>query len=126
MPFYINNADITTMDVDAIVNAANSRLTRGGGVCGAIFAAADAAALEAACTQAAPVAPGQAAATPSFGLKAPWIIHAVGPIWRGGSSREAQTLASCYHSALRVAAKLGATDTGPPQAWCFPNLSINP
>ena len=60
MPFYINNADITTMDVDAIVNAANSRLTRGGGVCGAIFAAADAAALEAACTQAAPVAPGQA------------------------------------------------------------------
>ncbi len=114
MPFYINNADITTMDVDAIVNAANSRLTRGGGVCGAIFAAADAAALEAACTQAAPVAPGQAAATPSFGLKAPWIIHAVGPIWRGGSSREAQTLASCYHSALRVAAKLGATSVAFP------------
>lgn len=117
MPFYIKNADITTMGVDAIVNAANSRLARGGGVCGAIFAATDAHALEAACTQAAPVAPGQAVATPSFGLKAPWIIHAVGPIWRGGSNREAHTLASCYHSALRVAAELGA------QSVAFPLIS---
>lgn len=117
MPFYIKNADITTMGVDAIVNAANSRLARGGGVCGAIFAATDARALEAACTQAAPVAPGQAVATPSFGLKAPWIIHAVGPIWRGGSSREAHTLASCYRSALRVAAELGA------QSVAFPLIS---
>ena len=109
MPFYIKDADITTMDVDVIVNAANSRLAHGQGVCGAIFAASDATALAAACRPLAPVAPGQAVATPSFGLKAPWIIHAVGPIWRGGSSREAQTLASCYRSALRVAAKLGAT-----------------
>lgn len=109
MPFYIKDADITTMDVDVIVNAANSRLARGQGVCGAIFAASDASALEAACRPLAPVAPGQAVATPSFGLKAPWIVHAVGPIWRGGSSREAQTLASCYRSALRAAAKLGAT-----------------
>lgn len=117
MPFYIKNADITTMGVDAIVNAANSRLARGGGVCGAIFAATDARALEAACAQAAPVAPGQAVATPSFGLKAPWIIHAVGPIWRGDSSREAHTLASCYRSALRVAAELGA------QSVAFPLIS---
>lgn len=72
MPFTIVRQDITKMKVDAIVNAANTNLTMGGGVCGAIFKAADARELQAACDKAAPIKTGEAAITPGFMLSAKW------------------------------------------------------
>lgn len=80
MPFSIVRQDITRMQVDAIVNAANTELKMGGGVCGAIFQAAGASALQAACAKAAPIPTGGAALTPGFHLPAKYIIHAAGPV----------------------------------------------
>ena len=95
-------ADITALAVDAIVNAANEGLLMGGGVCGAIFRAAGAEQLAAACTAVAPCPTGEARITPGFALAARHIIHAVGPVWHGGGAGEAERLASCYREALRL------------------------
>jgi len=94
--------DITVQRVDAIVNAANDRLAAGGGVCGAIFAAAGPGLAEA-CDAVAPCPTGEARTTPGYGLPAPWIIHAVGPIWRGGTAGEPDLLASGYRNSLALA-----------------------
>jgi O-acetyl-ADP-ribose deacetylase len=108
--------DITEMATDAIVNAANEQLRRGDGVCGAIFAAAGPE-LDEACAEVAPCATGEAIATPGFALPAPWIIHAVGPVWRGGRAGEPELLASCYRRSLEVADELGA------RSVAFPAIS---
>jgi len=96
-------ADITTLDVDAIVNAANSQLAAGGGVCGAIFRAAGAQDLAAACAKVAPCPVGEARITPGFRLPARFVIHAVGPVWHGGGAGEAARLASAYRASIRLA-----------------------
>lgn len=100
------DADITTLEVDAIVNAANTHLSPGGGVCGAIHAAAGPE-LASACRSAAPCPTGEARITPGFRLPARWVIHAVGPVWRGGGSGEPGALASAYRSSLAVARDAG-------------------
>jgi len=98
--------DITQMDVDAVVNAANSSLLGGGGVDGAIHRAAGPRLL-AACRDLGGCATGQAKITPGFELKARWVIHAVGPVWRGGGEGEADLLADCYRNALALALDRG-------------------
>jgi O-acetyl-ADP-ribose deacetylase (regulator of RNase III) len=98
--------DITTLDVDAIVNAANEQLAPGGGVCGAIHRAAGPA-LARACADLGGCPTGDARITPGFQLKARWVIHAVGPVWNGGHSREPELLASAYRASLRLAAQHG-------------------
>jgi hypothetical protein len=95
--------DITKFDVDAIVNAANTALRRGSGVCGAIFAAAGDG-LEEACAELGRCEAGEAVATSGFNLPAKWIIHTVGPVWKGGMSDEATVLASCYRRTLAAIA----------------------
>jgi O-acetyl-ADP-ribose deacetylase (regulator of RNase III) len=95
-------ADITTLDVDAIVNAANSALAGGGGVDGAIHRAAGPE-LAPASMALAPCAPGDAVITPGFRLKARFVIHAVGPVWSGGRRGEVDTLRRTYESAFQRA-----------------------
>jgi O-acetyl-ADP-ribose deacetylase (regulator of RNase III) len=95
-------ADITTLDVDAIVNAANSSLAGGGGVDGAIHRAAGPE-LARAAMRLAPCPPGHAVLTPGFRLRAPFVIHAVGPIWHGGTNGEPEVLQRTYETAFRVA-----------------------
>lgn len=108
MSFQIVKGDITKMDTDAIVNAANSRLQRGGGVCGAIFAASGAAdELQQECNKKAPCPVGGAAITGGYGLKAKYIIHAVGPVWKGGEKGEAEHLKSAYLNSLKLAEENG-------------------
>jgi O-acetyl-ADP-ribose deacetylase len=108
--------DITREAVDAIVNAANSRLARGGGVCGAIFSAAGPE-LDGACADLGGCPTGDAKATPGFRLPARWIIHAVGPVWRGGDNGEPDQLASAYRRSLAVADEIGA------RSVAFPAIS---
>ena len=95
-------ADITTLDVDAIVNAANTRLMPGGGVCGAIHRAAGPD-LAAACARLGECPTGDARITPGFNLPARFVIHAVGPVWQGGSAGEAGQLASAYRASMLLA-----------------------
>ncbi len=109
MGFSIVQGDITVMDVTAIVNAANSGLRAGGGVCGAIFAAAGRAQLQQACEAFGSCETGDAVITPGFGLKARYVVHAVGPVWRGGSHGEAAALKSCYERSLALAVEHGCT-----------------
>lgn len=98
----IIEGDITTLDVEAIVNAANEALMPGGGVCGAIHRAAGPE-LATACLPLAPCPTGQARITPGFGLKAKYVIHTVGPVWHGGTRGEAELLASCYRNSILLA-----------------------
>ncbi|MEK7244727.1 MAG: O-acetyl-ADP-ribose deacetylase [Pseudomonadota bacterium] len=99
----IVEADITTLAVDAIVNAANDRLRPGGGVCGAIHRAAGPE-LARACAAIGACPTGAARITKGFGLPAKYVIHAVGPVWKGGGANEVELLASCYRESLRLAA----------------------
>jgi O-acetyl-ADP-ribose deacetylase (regulator of RNase III) len=94
--------DITRLQVDAVVNAANRLLLPGGGVCGAIHWAAGPR-LALACLKEAPCPAGQARLTPGFGLPARFVIHAVGPVWKDGTRGEEDLLASCYRESLRLA-----------------------
>lgn len=95
-------ADITSLRVDAIVNAANSALAGGGGVDGAIHRAAGPQ-LAVASKRLAPCPPGQAVMTPGFALQAHFVIHAVGPMWQGGNAGESEILRQTYESCFRVA-----------------------
>ena len=103
MPLKIVRNDITTMQVDAIVNAANSSLQMGGGVCGAIFTAAGAAKLQKACDSIGSCHVGDAVITEGFDLPAQYVIHTVGPVWHGGNQDEAQYLEACYRHSLELA-----------------------
>jgi O-acetyl-ADP-ribose deacetylase (regulator of RNase III) len=104
MPFSIVRQDITKMKVDAVVNAANTDLRMGGGVCGAIFEAAGAAKLQAACDEVSPIRTGEAVVTPGFGLYAKYIIHAAGPVYRRWSPEQSERyLRSAYINSLFLA-----------------------
>jgi O-acetyl-ADP-ribose deacetylase len=108
--------DITSLNTDAIVNAANESLAPGGGVCGAIHRAAGPE-LANACAQLGGCPTGEARITPGFRLPARFVIHAVGPVWRGGGSREPELLAAAYRSAMDLAEKHGL------QSIAFPAIS---
>ncbi len=98
----IIQADIATLNVDVIVNAANRALSGGGGVDGVIHRAAGPELLQA-CRQLGWCETGQAKITPGFRLSARYVIHAVGPVWQGGDKGEPELLASCYRESLRLA-----------------------
>jgi len=114
MPLVLTRDDVSRVDAEAVVNAANEHLSVGGGVCGAIFEAAGRRELESACKQLGGCPTGSAVVTPGFGLKARWIIHAVDPIWRGGSWGEDALLRSAYRSALERASELGVRSVALP------------
>jgi O-acetyl-ADP-ribose deacetylase (regulator of RNase III) len=109
-------ADIITLDVDAIVNAANTSLAPGGGVCGAIHRAAGPE-LAQACARVDGCPTGEARITPGFRLKARFVIHAVGPVWRGGQAGEPADLASAYRAAIALAKANGV------RSIAFPAIS---
>jgi O-acetyl-ADP-ribose deacetylase (regulator of RNase III) len=116
MKLTASQVDITTLDVDAIVNAANDRLEPGGGVCGAIHRAAGPE-LARACARLGGCPTGEARITPGFLLKARHVIHAVGPVWHGGASGEPALLASAYRASLELARASGC------RSVAFPAIS---
>jgi O-acetyl-ADP-ribose deacetylase (regulator of RNase III) len=114
-------SDITTLNVDVIVNAANEVMLGGGGVDHAIHAVAGPGLLEA-CKRVVEVSPGvrcptgEARITPAFSLPCRYVIHTVGPIWKGGFNKEAELLTSCYRESLKLAAQFGTS-------VAFPSIS---
>ncbi|MBO4838481.1 MAG: macro domain-containing protein [Lachnospiraceae bacterium] len=110
----IRKTSITALDTDAVVNAANEGLWAGGGVCGAIFRAAGHRRLQAACDTIGHCDTGSAVITPGFDLKAKYIIHAVGPVWRGGRHGEPEQLYGAYYRSLELAAENGCRSVGFP------------
>jgi len=122
MTIQIVVGDITTLTVDAIVNAANEQLLGGGGVDGAIHRAAGPELLDACralpeVLQDVRCPTGHARVTPAFRLPAKFVIHTVGPVWQGGALREPELLASCYRESLHLAVGIGATTIA------FPSIS---
>jgi O-acetyl-ADP-ribose deacetylase len=107
MPMEIVRNDITKMAVDAIVNASNAELKMGGGVSGAIFAAAGAENLKTECDSIGGCRIGEAVITKGFGLTACYVIHTAGPVWMGGGCGEEELLRRCYTSSLSLAVENG-------------------
>ena len=105
MPLNIIRNDISKVKADAIVNTANANVAVGAGVDQAIYEAAGFDDLLAERAKIGPMEPGQAAATPAFGLRAKYIIHTVGPVWYGGNNHEAEKLRNCYLHSLQLAEK---------------------
>lgn len=105
---------ITSLETDALVNAANESLWQGGGVCGIIFRAAGASQLQEACDAIGGCKTGSAVITPGFNLKSKYIIHAVGPRWMGGHQGEPELLYSAYQQSLLLAVQNGCKSIGFP------------